>query len=400
VRDDAPAADLIHRMLIREVRARWLHCPIPDAQQHTSDFGRITSFDTAIVSVEVDDGLVGWGESKAAVGSSGGCRAIVAAVRDELAPALVGQDARRVAANWEAMYNGPRVGYARKHGRAFPILGRRGLMVSAMSGIDMALWDVLGRSLAVPVVDLWGGPIDDTMPAYASGGWADADGIGEELAGYVQRGFGAVKMRVGAMDGDVATSVARVHAAREALGPDVDIMADAHGTLSPSEALRLAAAVDDVGLRWFEEPVNADDLVGARRVRAAVSVPIAAGESLSTRFDFRDLVAHEAVDVLQPDLAICGGPTEGRRIAALAEIHQLELAPHCWGSALSFSAGVSLAFTSSAARTIEFSLGGNPFLHDLPEVAPVVDGGVIRAPVEPGFGITPRQDFLDEYEVD
>jgi L-alanine-DL-glutamate epimerase-like enolase superfamily enzyme len=320
-------------------------------------------------------------------------------VRDELAPALVGQDARRVTASWDAMYNGPRVGYARKHGRAFPILGRRGLTISAMSGIDMALWDVLGRSLAVPVVDLWGGPIDDTMPAYASGGWADADGIGAELAGYVQRGFGAVKMRVGAMDGDVATSVARVRAAREALGPDIDIMADAHGTLSPSEALRFAAGVDDVGLRWFEEPVNADDLVGVRRVRRAVSVPIAAGESLSTRFDFRDLVAHEAVDVLQPDLAICGGPTEGRRIAALAEIHQLELAPHCWGSALSFNAGVSLAFTSSAARTIEFSLGGNPFLHDLPEVAPVVDGGVVRAPVEPGFGITPRQDFLDEYEV-
>ena len=95
--------------------------------------------------------------------------------------------------------------------------------------------------------------------------------------------------------------------------------------------------------------MNADDRAGARRVRASTHIPIAAGESEFTRFDFRDLIEHDAVDVLQPDLAICGGPTEGRRIAALAEAHQLELAPHCWGSALSFNAGVSLAFASSAA---------------------------------------------------
>ena len=384
-------------MLIRRVHARWLHCPIPVEHQHVSDFGRITSFDTAIIGVEVDSGLVGWGEAKAAVGSSGACRAVVVAVEDEFGPALIGHDARRINALWDSMYNGSRVGYALERGRGFPILGRRGLGISAISGIDTALWDLLGKSLDVPVVDLWGGPRTSTMPAYASGGWADTEAIGAQLSGYVERGFQSVKMRVGVMDGDIATSIARVQAARDALGPDVGLMVDAHGTYNSSEAMSFAAGVEHLGLRWFEEPVSADDRAGARRVRASTSIPIAAGESECTRYDFRDLIENESVDVLQPDLAICGGPSEGRRISALAETHQIELAPHCWGSALSFSAGVSLAFASSAARTIEYSLGANPLLHDLPWEDFAVEGGVVRAPSAPGFGVTPRSDFLDEY---
>ena len=134
-------------------------------------------------------------------------------------------------------------------------------------------------------------------------------------------------------------------------------------------------------------------------VRASTDIPIATGESEFTRYDFRDLIAHEAVDVLQPDLAICGGPSEGRRIAALAETHQLELAPHCWGSALSFAAGVSLAFASSAAQVIEYSLGGNPLLREMPEETIDVVSGTVPAPDRPGWGITPKPDFLDEHEV-
>jgi len=384
---------------IERVHARWVQCPIPVEQQHVSDFGRITSFDTTIVSIETDNGVVGWGEAKAAVGSAGSCRAVVATVNDELAPNLVGRDARRVNAAWDVSYNGPRAGFALERGRAFPVLGRRGTTMSAISGVDMALWDVVARSLAIPVVDLWGGPRLDELPAYASGGWADADNIGAQLQGYVSQGFGSVKMRVGVMDGDVPTSVARVRAARDGVGPGIGLMVDAHGTWSAAEAIQFAIGVDDLGLRWFEEPVNADDRAGARRVRAATTVPIAAGESEFTRFDFRDLIDHHAVDVLQPDLAICGGPSEGRRIAALAETHQLELAPHCWGSALSFSAGVSLAFASSAARVIEYSLGGNPLLRDMPEEPIDVVDGTVPAPNRPGWGITPKPDFLDEHEV-
>ncbi len=384
-------------MIIRNVDACWLSVPIPPERQHVSDFGRISSFDMALVRIEVASGLVGWGESKAAVGSAGSCAALVSLIVDEVAPQLIGQDARRVTQLWEEMYNGPRGHYALSRGRTFPVLGRRGLNIAALSGVDMALWDLLGKSLEAPVVDLWGGACRADMPLYASGGWADAAGIGAELNGYAERGFSAVKMRVGVMDGDVETSIARVTAARTALGPGVGLMVDAHGTFSPSEAKRFAAGVEPLGLKWFEEPVNADDRRGAAAVRSSTNIPIAAGESEFTRFDFRDLIELDAVDVLQPDLAICGGPSEGRRIAALAEAYQLELAPHCWGSALSFAAGMSLAFASPAATVIEYSLGANPFLHDLPEEPISVNDGRVVAPTRPGLGVTPRQEFIVEH---
>jgi L-alanine-DL-glutamate epimerase-like enolase superfamily enzyme len=384
---------------ISDVEARWLHCPLPAERQHVSDYGRIASFDMALVRVEADDGSVGWGESKAAVGSAGSCATVVACVNGELRQQLLGLDARRVNEAASRVYNGPRAQYAADRGRVFPILGRRGVTVSALSGIDMALWDLLARSLGVPVVELWGGPCRHDMPLYASGGWADAQRIGAELGAYVEAGFGAVKMRVGVIDGTVEASVERVVAARRALGPGVELMVDAHGTFSTAEAKRFAAGLEPCAVRWFEEPVAPDDRAGLAEVRASTHVAIAAGESEFTRFDFGDLLDRRAVDVVQPDLAICGGPSEGRRIAAVAETHQVELAPHCWGSALSFRAGVSLAFASPAAAVIEYSLGANPLLHDLPEEAIAVTGGRIGAPTAPGWGVTPRPEFIDEYTV-
>lgn len=385
-------------MLITDIDAVWLSCPIPYEKQHVSDFGRLASFDMTLVKVTTDRGLVGYGEAKAAVGSAGTCASLVEVVRRDLRPLLLGQDARHIGRLWEMMYNGSRDHYALARGRAFPILGRRGLTIAAMSGVDMALWDLLGKALDAPVVQLLGGPVRATMPAYASGGWADVDTIGAQLKGYTERGgFRAVKMRVGVMDGDVATSVARVRAARAGVGPKVDIMVDAHGTYSVPEAKRFCRALEDVGLRWFEEPINADNRHGTAEVRATTSIPIAAGESEFTRFDFRDLIEAHAVDVLQPDLAICGGITEGRRIAALADTYQLELAPHCWGSALSFMAGVTLAFTSAAAIIIEFSLGANPLLHELVEEPMVVTDGVLLPPTRPGLGVTPRPAFIEKY---
>ena len=150
-------------------------------------------------------------------------------------------------------------------------------------------------------------------------------------------------------------------------------------------------------MRWFEEPVNADDRRGARAVRASTTIAIAAGESEFTRFDFRDLIEFEAVDVLQPDLAICGGPTEGRRIATLAETYQLELAPHCWGSALSFSCGTSLAFASSVGNGDRVLARCEPLLHELAGATIDVSDGRIQAPTRPGLGVTPNEDFVAEH---
>ncbi len=365
-----------------------------------SDFGRLATFDSVLVTVTAEDGLRGHGEARPAVGSSGAGGSIVTLVEQELRPLLLGQDAREVTRLWEVMYSGVRATYALARGRPFPILGRRGVTMCAISGVDLALWDLLGKSLGVPVYQLLGGRCRERLPAYASGGWADVAGIGPQLAGYRARGgFRAVKMRVGVMDGDVATSVARVRAARAHLGPEVDIMVDAHGTFSPRDAHRFARGVEDCDLAWFEEPVGPDDRAAMAEVRAATDIPIAAGESEFTRFDFRDLIAARAVDILQPDLGICGGLTEARRIAALAEAHGLTLAPHLWGGALVFAAGLHLAAASPSATIVEYSLGHNPLLHELAEERFEVRDGTIAIPDRPGLGVTVRDEFVRQCSV-
>jgi L-alanine-DL-glutamate epimerase-like enolase superfamily enzyme len=386
-------------MRIKDIEAHWLRCPIPYEKQHVSDFGRLTTFDMTLVVVTTESGLQGYGEAKAAVGSAGSCASLVTCILHELRPILLGQDARQITRLWERMYNGTRDHYALARGRGFPVLGRRGLTIAAMSGIDMALWDLLGKSLDVPVVQVLGGACRDAMPAYASGGWADAEHIGAQLASYVAHGFQAVKMRVGVMDGDVATSAARVRAARDHLGDGVKLMVDAHGTFSVPEAKQFCRAVEDCGLYWFEEPVNADNRRGMAEVRAATGIPIAAGESESTRFDIRDLIEARAVDVVQPDTAIIGGLTETMRVAHLAHTYGLELAPHLWGSALSFMAGLHAAFASPAATILEFSLGANPMLHDLVAEPIAAEDGMLAAPQRPGLGVTPRPAFIETFRV-
>ncbi len=387
-------------MKITSIRATWLHVPIPEAQQHVSDFGRTRSFDSVLVRVETDAGIVGHGEAKEEVGSFGNYRGLCALINERMAPLLVGENPRDITRLWERMYNGSRDHYALDLGRVFPILGRRGVTIAAIGGIDMALWDILGQSLGVPVWQLLGGRRATSMAAYASGGWAGADRIGEQLRGYVERGgFKAVKMRVGIMDGTPDVSAARVRAAREGLGPDIAIMCDAHGTFSVPEAKRFCRLVEDCDVAWFEEPVTADDRRGYAEVRAGTSIAIAAGESEYTRFDFLELAEQRCVDIVQPDLAICGGITEAQRIAALAAAYNLRLAPHLWTGALAFAAGLHLAASAANGFIVEYSLGANPLLHELVEESFPVVGGFVEIPDRPGLGITVRDDFVAKYAV-
>jgi L-alanine-DL-glutamate epimerase-like enolase superfamily enzyme len=385
-------------MKIRRIRADWLHVPIPEDRQHTTDFGRIAAFDSTLVRVEAEGGLTGFGEAKAAVGSAGTSAALVTCVEQELAPLLIGEDARDISRLWDVMYNGSRAHYAIARGHAFPILGRRGLTIGALAGIDMALWDLLGKSLGQPVWRLLGGRRQARMPAYASGGWAPADGIAAELQRFIDRGdFKAVKMRVGAGDGTLEHSIARVRAAREGLDRGIGIMCDAHGTWTAAEAKRFCRAVAECDLDWLEEPVTADDKRGQAEVRASTDIPIASGESEFTRFDFRDLIELRAVDILQPDLSIAGGITEAMRIEALASANQLRFAPHLWGGALTFASGLHVAAVASSGFILEYSLGANPMLHELAvESFPVVEG-CVEIPDRPGLGVTIDEDFVARY---
>lgn len=385
-------------MKISNVEAFWLRCPIPKEKQHASDYGLLTNFDMTLVVITTDEGLQGFGEAKAAVGSSGVCASIVNCIENELKPLLVGKSVNNITRLWEEMYNGTRDHYALSRGRKFPILGRRGLTISAMSGIDTALWDLKGKMLGVPVLDLLGGACRDHMPAYASGGWADVNNIGAQVKGYVDKGFRGVKMRVGVMDESVQKSIDRVKAARAVLEPDVKLMVDAHGTFSVPEAKQFARGVEDCNIYWFEEPISPDNKQGTAEVRASTFIPIAAGESEFTSFDIHELLQIRAVDVIQPDAAIIGGISEAMRAGHLACANQVELAPHCWGSAFSFMAGLTVAFASPSATIIEFSLGGNPMMYDLVKEKITVTNGSIAAPVAPGLGMTPDWDFVKEFK--
>ncbi|MDE0813207.1 MAG: mandelate racemase/muconate lactonizing enzyme family protein [Alphaproteobacteria bacterium] len=387
-------------MKIKSVTASWLHVPIPEKQQHTSDFGATRSFDSTLVRIETEGGLVGYGEAKAEVGSTGKNAGLDALINEELSLLLVGEDARDISRLWDVMYNGSRAHFAIDRGRVFPVLGRRGHLISAISGIDMALWDILGKSLGEPVWRLLGGRRKVSYPAYASGGWAPTAGIVEELQSFIDRGnFKAVKMRVGAGDGTLAHSVERVKAARAGLAPDIDIMCDAHGTFSVAEAKRFCREVADCNIGWLEEPVVADDKRGMAEVRASSDVPISTGESEFTRFAFRDLAELRACDIFQPDLSICGGVTEAMRIEAIASAFQLRFAPHLWGGALTFASGLHVLSVASTGFIVEYSLGANPMLHELVvEDFTVVDGH-LEIPDRPGLGVTVDEEFVEKYRV-
>ena len=387
-------------MKIKSVTASWLHVPIPEARQHRTDFGRIDAFDSTLVRIETESGLVGHGEAKAAVGSAGNNRALAALVEHDLGPLIIGEDARDTSRLWDLMYNGSRAHYAITRGHVFPALGRRGITMSGIGGIDMALWDIHGKSLGAPVWRLLGGRRQVRMPAYASGGWAPADRITEELQSFVDRGnFKAVKMRVGTGDGEVADSVRRVRAARAGLDPEITIMCDAHGTWNVAEAKRFCREVADCNLGWFEEPVTADDKRGLAEVRAGTDIPIATGESEFNRFDFRDLAELRAADVFQPDLSIAGGITEAMRIEALASAYQIRFTPHLWGGACTFAAGLQVAAVASTGFILEYSLGANPMLHELAHEDFTVVDGHLEIPDRPGLGLTIDEDFVARHRV-
>jgi len=385
---------------ISAVTAQWLQVPMPKDKIWTSGSGTNTRFDMLLVRVRTEDGLEGLGEARGSSGAMAEYHALKAYIEQELAPLLVGQDAGRIGLLWQTMYNARALGHSLRYGRGFPILARRGIPISGISAVDMALWDLRGKVLGQPVHALLGGKLRDRLPAYASGGWAPEDRIGEELLGYVEAGgFKAVKMRVDAADGDFAHSARRVHAARKALGDGIEIMCDGHGQHSVAQAKRFCREVSEARISWFEEPVSPDNKPGCAEVRASTDIPIASGERESTRFDFRELIDHKAVDILQPDLGICGGITEAMRVSALAATYELNLAPHLWGGALVFHAGLHFAAASPSTLIVEYCLAHNPLLHELAQDKVELAEGQLTVPDRPGLGVSLNEAFVKRYTL-
>jgi D-galactarolactone cycloisomerase len=353
---------------------------------------RYTARTSALVEITTDAGLVGWGECY-------GPARIARAAIEHLAPMVVGRDPFDAAVIWEQLYN------------SIKDYGLSGITIAAISGIDIALHDLIGKEVGKPACKLLGGAFRDSVPAYATGLYFIdplhlVDEAVDEAAGYVQQGFRAIKMKIGI--GDLAADIARIRAVREAIGPDVRLAVDANHCFTVPQAIRVGRALEALDILWFEEPVAPEDIAGYCDVTRALDVAVAGGENEFTRWGFRAIVERKAMDIVQPDVCAAGGLGECMRIAALCTAHGVECVPHAWGSAIGLAATLqflaALPDQPPAWRPfpplLEFEQTPNP-LRDALAVVPITlsDGGVVRIPDGPGLGIEIDRSVLEQYRI-
>lgn len=343
-----------------------------------------------LVEIICDDGTVGWGEC---LGPARPNAAVVAAY----APYLIGKDPLDIEVIWHELYN------------LLRDQGQRGLTVTALSGIDIALWDIKGKRFGTSISRLLGGRFRESVKAYATGSFRK-DGVepvadvAAEVAGYAKQGFHAVKIKIGF---DVAEDIAVIRAAREAVGPDVRIMIDANHGYDALEAIEVGNALAPLGIDWFEEPVVPEQLDAYRAVRAGQPVPVAGGETWHGRYGMRAPLETRAVDILQPDLAGTGGFSETKRIIDLASLYGVRVVPHVWGTGVAIAAALQLmaSLTPDPARRnprppiLEFDRTENPYRQAvLTSPLDHVDG-VVQIPDGPGLGIEVNRAALEQYAL-
>ena len=322
------------------------------------------------VRVHTDEGWIGLGEAFA----YGAPLAVVSVIEESLAPLIVGQDPLRIEAVVDSMHRGTM------------IYGRRGLGMFAISGIEIALWDLLGKVRGAPLYELLGGAVRPRLPAYASLlRYETPEAVAGACRHFVAQGFRMLKLH--------QTDVASVRAAREAVGPDVELMLDTNCPWTPLEAIAMARALEPYRLFWLEEPVwPPEDYAGLARVAAATTTPIALGENESTVHGFGEIVRHQAGDILQPSITKVGGVSEFRRIAALAQVSNLPIAPHSFYFGPGLAATLHVAATFGSPLPVEFPTGEQetPFL-----ARPIqARDGWLDLPTGPGLGVELNEDAL------
>ncbi len=335
--------------------------------------------DAFLVRVHTDAGIVGLGEADT---SPYVARTIVEmpsshAVARGLGELLVGQDPRRIAALWDRMYRGT------YH------YGRAGAALHVMSAIDIALWDIAGQAAGVSIAQLLGGPRVAAMPVYASEVMPETPTEVRAIARRaVADGYRALKLGWGPLGQSLEHDVELVAAAREELGPDRALMVDGGMAYTVKGAIQLLRELEPFGIHWLEEPLLADDYEGYRRLSDAVSVRIAAGEADSGLRPYRALVELGHVDVLQPDLARCGGFTVARQIAELAAATRTEVVPHCFSTGILVAASLHYTAAIDGATYSEYSVAGSPLVNGLlAEPFALDDRGRVAVPTGPGLGI-------------
>jgi galactonate dehydratase len=346
------------------------------------------------LKIETDEGVVGWGEPVIE-----GRAATVAAAVEELSDYVVGKDPRHIEDIWTVLY---RAGFY----RGGPIL------MSAIAGIDQALWDIKGKALGVPVHELLGGRVRDRIRVYS---WIGGDRPAETAAAArdaVERGFTAVKMNgteemqyIDTWD-KVERSIANVAAVRDAVGPGVGIGVDFHGRVHKPMAKVLINELEPYKLMFIEEPVLSENVDGLLDVMRNTPTPIALGERLFSRWDFKDILATGAVDIIQPDPSHAGGITETRKIAFMAEAYDVALALHCplgpiaLATCLQIDAGCYNAFIQEQSLGIHYNTSNDllDYVVD-PSVFAYADG-MVTIPTGPGLGIEVNEEYVRERSRD
>ena len=348
------------------------------------------SQDTVVVRVTTDEGITGVGEVDSApavvkaIIEAGTSHTLCRGLRD----IVFGKDPFAVEQIWEEMYEGS-IYY-----------GRRGAAIHAMSGIDIALWDIMGKATGKPVHTLLGGNWRDSIRAYASSLFGSSvKETGDMARSYVDRGFTAVKFGWEPMGDDPAQDVALVREIRNAVGPERDVLIDAGLVWDAKTAIRMARRFAEYDIFWLEEPLHPDDLDGYARLSAATDVRIAAGEEESSRLSYLDLMDRGNIDVVQIDVTRCGGLTEAIRIARLAADRHKPVVNHSFKTGINIAASLHLLAAVPNAFIFEYSVSKSPLRQRLTHQTFDVIDGMVAVPDAPGLGIDLDETIIEQYRV-
>lgn len=342
--------------------------------------GRVTDWTFVLCTVETECGIVGHGLTGRMLPT-----AIRAALKNDVAATVIGLDPRAV----EAV-----------HHRVWTKLNQRtqtGVIVHALAALDIALWDIAGKAAGRSVADLLGG-FSDRAPVYCTFGLKeyDRDQLADAARHFVGKGYTALKMVVGAQPGRWREDVARVRAVRDAIGDGIDLMIDANYKLDPFEARCLAQAVEELDIRFFEEPLHQNDARALADLRRLTRVPIAAGQMEGHRWRYRELVEHHAVDVLQPNVCYAGGFTEARKVAHLAQIYNVPI----WVGGGWPHFNVHLMAGMMNGGPVEVHQVTGPVIEAVFPGLPSSDGRFMRVPDGPGLGSDPDPHILSETRIE
>ena len=369
-------------MKITDVKTIRLRALIPSEGQVFSRSGVRSTRSTTLVQVETDEGISGIGSC------SGNGELIEVIVGRVLKPLLVGMDPMEIDEIWDRAY-------VRGGHKEF---GTRGIGVVALSGIDVALWDILGKVRGVPLYQLLGGKCRDKVPVYATALYPEEPSkVAKRARVFADQGFHGVKIKVGF---DLDKDIRIVRAVREELGTEFVIMTDANQGYSVDVALKASDAFADCGAYWLEEPLFVEDIEGHATLREKGRTPIAVGENLHMSYAFENFIARGAVDFVQPDVARAGGITEIRKITALAAKRNVPVSFHTWGDGVALAASAHLSAAVEDSIMMELDYTYNPLREELLREPFKVENGYLIPPEKPGLGIELDQEALQRFAFD